>query len=80
MLLCKGYDIERSRSYVKIKGVIRILDLKKIDLDIKIVILKGIIRILDLKIVILSALVQTLYIVTGSCSQNGRQNDTFTYV
>ena len=39
VILQKGCDFERSRSQVKINGIITILDLKNIDLDIKIIIL-----------------------------------------
>ena len=39
VILQKGRDIERSRSQVKINGIITILDLKNIDLDTKVIIL-----------------------------------------
>ena len=46
MLLCKGYDTERSRSYVKINGIIRFLDLTNVNLDTKIVILSVLVQTL----------------------------------
>ena len=39
VILQKGRALERSRSQVKINGIIIILDLKNIDLDTKIIIL-----------------------------------------
>ena len=40
-VFCKGHDLERSRTYVKINGTIEFLDLKNIDLDIKMLILSA---------------------------------------
>ena len=37
MLFCEGHDLERSRSWVKITGTIRFLDVKNMDLDTKII-------------------------------------------
>ena len=54
MLLCKGHDLERSRSKIKLNGTIGFLDLKTI--------------LLDTKIVILSALVQKLWSTTSFCT------------
>ena len=39
VILQKGHALERSRSQVKINGIIIILELKNIDLDTKIIIL-----------------------------------------
>ena len=53
MWFCKGHDLERSRSLGKINGTVSFLDLKNIDLDIK--------------IFVPSALVQTLLSKTSFC-------------
>ena len=44
VILRKGRDLERSRSQVKINGIITILDLKNIDLDTKIIILRALVQ------------------------------------
>ena len=44
MWFCKGHDIERSRSYVKITGTTKFRDLQNIDLDTTIVILSALVQ------------------------------------
>ena len=65
MLFCKGHDLERSRSQAKINGTIRFSDLKNIDLDTKIVILSALVQMLWLKVVFL---------------QNGCERNAFAYI
>ena len=52
-VILQGHDLERSRSYFKTNGTIRLFDLKNIDLEAK--------------LIVLSALVQKLWSKTSFC-------------